>query len=96
MEMGDGDDLQSLNDLWHNNSATGGVQNVLFFEHIVGSVMSQAHPERKHAVVENPLHCTIENGIDIWRARFRETAVVTQPVITTPWCTGCMQEEDYE
>jgi hypothetical protein len=42
------------------------------------------------------LHCTIENGIGIWRTCFREMAVVTQPVIITPLCAGCVQEEDHK
>lgn len=52
-------------------------------------------PCSEQAMVGN-LHCTIENGIDIWRSRFREMAAVTQPVIITPLCAGCMQEEDHK
>lgn len=42
----------------------------------------------KQVTVRGHLHCTRENGIDVWRARFGEMAAVTQAVMMTLLCAG--------
>lgn len=100
MGASDRDDLQIPNYLQHSSSTTTEAEDGGRWRCLLNTrqVLCCLGPTLwcKQAVLQSRPHCTIENGIDIWRTCFGEMAVVTQPVIITPLCAGCVQEDDHK